>query len=85
MRCQGRESLLCGFREDFDRAKLLTHSSKIAIQFGYKIHAAVLNVVPKYRKARTTRDALVRERLLAAEKKFTAGASSESKVTSAVD
>jgi hypothetical protein len=69
----------------FEAIKLLTHSSKIAIQFGYKAHAAVLHVVPRYRRARATRDALVRERLMAAEKKFTAGASRESKVTSAVD
>jgi len=71
----------------FEAIKLLTHSSKIAIQFGYKVHAAVLNVVPRYRRARTTRDALVRERLVAAEMKFAAGASrdDESKVTCAVD
>ena len=69
----------------FEAIKLLTHSSKIAIQFGYKIHAAVLNIVPRYRKARATRDAVVHERLVAAEKKFTAGASQESKVTCAVD
>ncbi|GAB7335469.1 hypothetical protein MBLNU13_g07828t2 [Cladosporium sp. NU13] len=69
----------------FETIKLLTHSSKIAIQFGYKIHAAVLNLVPRYRKARAIRDALVRERLAAAEKKFAAGASQESKITCAVD
>jgi hypothetical protein len=69
----------------FEAIKLLTHSSMIAIQFGYKIHATVLNVVPRYRRARATRDALVRERLVAAEKKFTADASRESKVTCAVD
>jgi hypothetical protein len=71
----------------FEAIKLLTHSSKIAIQFGYKIHAAVLAFVPRYRRARATRDALVRERLVAAENKFTTGASSddESKVTCAVD
>ena len=58
--------------------KLLTHSSKIAIRFSYRIHAAVLNVVPRYRIARAPRDDLVCERLAAAEKKFTAGASQES-------
>ena len=63
----------------FLATKLLTHSSKIAIQFGYKIHAAVLNILPKYRKAKAIRDALVHHRLRAAREKFKEGKQSQSK------